>query len=143
MEQVMARLEKGKPCKKKGMTYRGLEQWTVAGTERMQEITAQVRKAVLDEQSQQRERKAFDPEVLASRSASLSVASQQRAIELAKADEEEVQQERQKLLLLLKKKDNSTDTSSASASSSQRKVSRQGRRSWWSLTQSRERRVKS
>ena len=91
MEKSLTRLEKGKPCKKE-MTYRGLDQWTPAGTKRLQESATEVKRVVMHEQNRQRELQRYDPEAIASRCSSVSAVSVQRAIELAKEDEEEIQE---------------------------------------------------
>lgn len=90
MDQLITRLLRGKPCTK-DMTYRGLEAWTPSGAERLREMTSEVKRVVMEEQNRQRELELCDPEVLATRSASISVACQQRALERAEADAHEVQ----------------------------------------------------
>lgn len=86
MDKVVARIQQGKACKG-DMTYRGLEQFTLSGDQGMHLKSRELLKAVLNEQTRQRQLGSCDPEAIASVSTSFSEKCRLRALELARDDE--------------------------------------------------------
>lgn len=90
-EYILARMEKGKPCKAKNgrrsMTYRGLESWTAEGSGNLQQRALIAVVAVIREQNRQCHFGISSPQGIAAKYMEVSSECRQKALIRAKEDE--------------------------------------------------------